>query len=318
MNAVSWERLVPFEIAVYAACVSAGDGRRPPSDILHEDVPNRTIHMVASHSPYLEGVQRVPLVLHNHCLQVCLEVRGHLRWCQRQVPFIFLFLGRSRTKTRSPPREPLHERCGCWYSITSATAQISRQSVFLVTATATGGFPRCFLKEEIEKVRISPRHLHQLCRDRYPQLETALHRVRMGRKSSLRPRPSRSVLPLSARWPRVIACLIDFQNCPTTTSGGPCSTDTLCRCCSCCALSRHPMTSWFYWVSPLFNGSQSLCWLSCSTMAHPNFDTCPLPNDAAAYRSYTLFSRSTLLATVSPDSGTRNGVHQFGAVPVRL
>ena len=59
--------------------MSAGDGRRPPSDVLREDVHGRTIHMVVSCPLYSEGVQRVPFILYARCPpEVNLEVQGHL------------------------------------------------------------------------------------------------------------------------------------------------------------------------------------------------------------------------------------------------
>ncbi len=64
------------------------------ADLHSTYVHDRTIHTVASFPPYSEGVQRVPLVLHTRCLQVILEVRGHLRWCKRRILFRLRFLGR--------------------------------------------------------------------------------------------------------------------------------------------------------------------------------------------------------------------------------
>ena len=71
--------------------VSAGHDPGPPSNVFHEDVHGRSIHMVTRRPLYPKGVQRVPLVLHTRCSQMGLEVRGHLRRRQRQVTLDFVF-----------------------------------------------------------------------------------------------------------------------------------------------------------------------------------------------------------------------------------
>ena len=68
-----WPRVCVYERRAFARALSsprhrrchrhsypsAGYGRRPSSDVLHEDVHGRITHMVASRRPYSEGLQRV-------------------------------------------------------------------------------------------------------------------------------------------------------------------------------------------------------------------------------------------------------------------
>ena len=61
------------------------------------------LHLTHSMRPSMAGgVQSVPLVLHTRCSQVILEVRGHVRSCQRHIPFYLRFLGRSGTGNLNP------------------------------------------------------------------------------------------------------------------------------------------------------------------------------------------------------------------------
>ena len=83
MKAVSRKRFIPFDADAGAVI--------PPSNVLHEDAHGRPIHMLTRRPPYPKGVQRVPLVLHAHCSQMGLEVRGHLRRRQRKVLLVSTF-----------------------------------------------------------------------------------------------------------------------------------------------------------------------------------------------------------------------------------
>ena len=88
MNAVSRKRLGPLDIASGAIIPT----HRPTAAAdLHPTYAMRTPMCELAPPPYLEGVQRVPHILHTRCTQLSLEVRGHLRWCQRQIPFISVF-----------------------------------------------------------------------------------------------------------------------------------------------------------------------------------------------------------------------------------
>ena len=88
MKAVSRETFHSVRRGCGLPYVSAGYGRGPPSNVVHEDVHDRPIYVGARRPPYPKVVQRVPLVLHTHCSQMDLEIQGHLHRRQRQLPLV--------------------------------------------------------------------------------------------------------------------------------------------------------------------------------------------------------------------------------------
>ena len=58
-----------------------------PPHVLHQNVYGRAIHVVTRCSSHSKGVHRVLLILHT-CRPMGLEVGGHLRRRQRQLPLL--------------------------------------------------------------------------------------------------------------------------------------------------------------------------------------------------------------------------------------
>ena len=178
MDPLSHERLHPLDVAAGAvtpAYLPATATDLPPTYSMKTSM---AVTSIASAPPTRKECKVSRLSSMPAALKSSLEVRGHLRSCQRQNPSHLRFLGRLGTEKPEPSASAHCMDAGaCRYAIVAATVQISRLSVIFLTTTAWED-SRSVLPKRKLKMNFSLPGICNTCGVTRSRLfEMALHRV---------------------------------------------------------------------------------------------------------------------------------------------
>ena len=242
-------------------------------------------------------------MLHTRCSHMGLEVRGHLRRRQRQLPLVPALEDARERKPESSASAHSMDVAACRYSTMAATAQMSRHSTFLRTTTALN-YSLSVLPNT--KLKINPLPL-AICKpwDASATDNSKPRFIVWNATQKLATSRTIAIRSAAVGWvgTRRYMSPTSFCNCPAT-NGGACFTDTPLRRCSSCALANYPRTSGLATGFPRCStGSQSLCLPSCSIIAYFSFELSLYLGTLPRTASYTARHFCTVSCRLAPPPG---------------